>query len=378
MKKIFFFIESLEIGGAEKSLLTLLHSFNFKNYEIDLMMLKEGTFLQDVPAFVNIIFLEELRPSYFKRLKYFISKKIKLKNLHPAQYFWQIYNDHFNVYKTEYDIAIAYSQGFSTYFVAEKITAKIKFAWLNTDYKKAGYQIAFDHPFYEKFTKIIAVSTEAKLSLEKELMQTKKELEIEIIKDIVDTNFIISQANQSLKIKFEADKINIVSVGRLVVSKGFNLAVEACAILLNKGYKINWYIVGEGVERKHLQRQIKEQKLERFFFLLGEDLNPYPYIKSADIYVQTSLFEGLGLSLIEAKHLSKQIVTTDFAGSNEIIQNNETGLIAEINSVNIACKIQQLIENPELKNQFSANLAKLKNIDKELSLLQIEKLIKNA
>lgn len=378
MKKILFFIESLEVGGAEKSLLTLLNSFNFKNYEIDLMMLKKGAFLQNVPAFVNIIFLDELRPSYFKRLKYFISKKINLENLHPAQYFWQIYHQNFHVYKSEYDVAIAYSQGFSTYFVAEKIKAKIKFAWLNTDYKKAGYQISFDHPFYEKFTKIIAVSPEAKLSLKKELLPTKKELHIEIIKDIVDTNLIMSQADQPLKIKFEADKINIVSVGRLVVSKGFNLAIEACAILINKGFEINWYIVGEGVERKHLQRQIKEQRLERCFFLVGEDPNPYPYIKAADIYVQTSFFEGLGLSLIEAKHLIKQIVTTDFAGSNGIIENNVTGLIAEINSKSIAFQIQQLIENPQMKDQFSANLAKLTNVDKELSLLQIETLIENA
>ena len=374
-KKILFFIESLEVGGAEKSLVTLLNNADFSNCNVDLMMLKAGAFSHEVPAHVNVIFLDKLQPSLRQRLYFNLLKIINLKKLHPAQSFWKVYTKNFNKLPKHYDVAIAYSQGFSTYFVAEKVSATQKYSWLNTDYQKMGYQISSDFPFYQCFNKIIAVSHSVLESFNVALEGINKILPVEIITDITDRNELELKANLPMKTEFPADKVNIVSVGRLVQPKGFSLAISTCAILKSKGYNINWYIIGEGTERHNLEQEIEKQNLENQFYLLGVDANPYPYMKACDIYVQTSFFEGLGLTVIEASYLNKPIVCTNFPTAYDILVDEETGLLAEMNAESICAQIERLILSKDLKNLLTTNLLTLVNNDKELTLHQIAKLL---
>src|SRR5665647_2564899 len=92
--------------------------------------------------------------------------------------------------------------------------------------------------------------------------------------------------------------------GRLHYVKGFEMAIEACEMLVRNGYDIKWYIVGEGEERKALEQKIMDKNLKEVFILAGVKANPYPYIRQCDIYVQTSLFEGRCLTITEAKILN--------------------------------------------------------------------------
>ena len=374
-KTILFFIESLDVGGAEKSLVSLLNNADFSNYNVDLMMLKKGAFSHEVPGYVKIIFLNKLQPSLLQRLRFNLLKVINLKKLHPAQYFWKVYGKNFKMEPKTYDVAIAYSQGFSTYFVAEKVSATRKYTWLNTDYQKMGYQISSDYPFYKCFNKIIAVSHSVLESFNVALQNINRSLPVDIIKDITDKKTLEVQANQPLKTKFPADRVNIVSVGRLVPPKGFSLAVSACAILKSKGYSINWYIIGEGAARNNLEQQIAKENLKDQFFLLGADANPYPYMKACDIYVQTSLFEGLGLTVIEASCLNKPIVCTNFPTVYGILVDDQTGLISEMTAESVAAQIERLINHPDLRQFLSSNLLNQENTDKEISLEKIEKLL---
>ena len=109
--------------------------------------------------------------------------------------------------------------------------------------------------------------------------------------------------------------------------------------------------------------------------LLGYKENPYPYIKSCDIYAQTSLFEGLGLTVIEAAILQKPIVTTNFPTSYSIIENEITGLICNMNPLDIAKSIERYLNNPELNKKIVKNLSLLKNNDKEISLNKVNDLL---
>lgn len=375
MKNIVFVIESLHVGGAEKSLVTLLNNLDYKAYNIDLILFKEtGIFKDYVPKEVHCIQLEFPKLSFLNRVKYALDRKLK-KNQHNAQLFWTVIQHKFENIDKEYDIAIAYNQGFATYFVNKYINASLKYAWLNTDYKKAGYNIIVDYPIYKNFNSIVAVSPEAKQSLELELLNIGKKLPITIIKDITDKKIVQEQANCIQKIEFNSNTVNILTVGRLVAYKGLELAINVCKILITKGYPVKWYVVGEGNEREKLEQLIKEKTLENHFFLIGDDPNPYPYMKNATIYVQTSLFEGLGLTVIEASYLNKPIVSTNFPSIYGIIKDEETGLIAEMNSDSIVTKIELLINNKQLKNKLIANLSKLKNKDKELTLQKINLLL---
>lgn len=375
MKKIVFVIESLHLGGAEKSLVTLLQNLDYTKYKVDLITFHPGgLFRALVPAEVGQITISLPSLSFIDRLR-FLLKRRRHQKTHTAQLFWTFIHEYLNKHSVKYDVAIAYNQGFATYYTAEFLTTRSKYAWVNTDYQKAGYQMALDYPFYKKFNKVIAVSPQGAERFQTALQQIKKELSLEIIKDITDKNTVKIQANQPLKRDFPEDRIKIVSVGRLVKPKGFDLAVSACSLLKSRGHQINWYVIGEGAERQNLEQLITDKNLNDHFFLLGADANPYPYMKAGDLYVQTSLFEGLGLTVIEASYLNKPIVCTNFPTVYDILVDEETGLIAEMNAESIATQIERLILDNELKNRLSMNLSKLENKDKEITLQKFEKLL---
>ncbi|MFA7615952.1 MAG: glycosyltransferase [Weeksellaceae bacterium] len=375
-KKIGFVIESLQLGGAEKSLVTLLQHLDDSKYEIDLIYFHpDGFFKEMVPKTVHQIVLDFPKISFFERLKYAFKKKT-VKNYHNAQLFWPLMEPHLENFEKEYDIAVAYNQGFATYFTQKFISAETKYAWVNTDYRKAGYNIGFDKDFYADFKKVVCVSPENKAGFTKVADSAGLDIEVEIIKDISDEDFIRKQAGKEMKISFQKDKINVVSVGRLVDYKGFEMAVKSCSVLVKKGIDVNWYIIGEGAQRNELEKLIKENQLKNHFYLPGADANPYPYIKNCDIYVQTSLFEGLGLTVIEAAMLHKPIVCTSFPTVFSILKDNETGLIVEMNPESISAGIERLINDKELKNRLTENLKNQKNNDTEITMKKVEELLK--
>lgn len=375
MKNIVFVIESLHLGGAEKTLITLLNNLDYSQYNVDLITFhNDGFFREFVPEKVNQIVFPFPKLSIIDRIRYKI-KRQKNKSKHDAQLFWPIISSYFKKIEKQYDVAIAYNQGFVTYFVSEFVTSICKYAWLNINYKIANYEIDFDYQYYKKFNKIICVSEEVKIIFDEIQHQRKYKLETQAIKDIVEHEEIVSKATEPIKVMFSNNKVNIVSVGRLAKQKAFDLAISACKLLVDRGYDINWFVVGEGNERESLENMIAQNNLVGIFYLLGAQKNPYPYVKNTDYFVQTSRFEGLGTTLIEASLLCKPIVTTNFPSAFNILENEKTGLIVEMNASEIANAIERLILNEELKNTLVSNLEKQENRDKEKSLQQINDLL---
>lgn len=380
---ILFVIESLHCGGAEKSLINLLSNIDFGLYEVDLLLVKRGgEFEKFIPGNVNVYTLNQCSRSnevftFVSRVLFYFSRKLNPnRKYHPSQLYWKFFKNKFSPVKKKYDIAIAYNQGFSTYFIASKVNAKKKFSWLNTDYKKAGYSISLDYKYYVKYDKIVCVSIENEAAFKNTLRAFDKDLCTIVIPDIVDPHLIKEMSLQDVTFNKDKNSIVIVTVGRLAKAKGLHLAIGACEILNNQGRIINWYVVGEGPMRKELESAIKEKKLDQSFFLLGYKENPYPYMKKCDIYAQTSLFEGLGLTLIEATLLLKPIVTTNFSTARAIIKNRETGLICGMNPQAIADNINIYIDNTDFKDQIKNNLSKKVNIEsKQKTINRIENLI---
>src|SRR5690606_2684904 len=105
-------------------------------------------------------------------------------------------------------------------------------------------------------------------------------------------------------------------------------------------------------------------------FFLGEKLNPYPYMKDCDIYVQPSLHEGYCITVAEAQVFNKPIVVTDFASAKDLIENNVTGLITEISSDGLYTAIKSLLINPALMRSLSYNsLHTIKTVERDFSKL---------
>jgi glycosyltransferase involved in cell wall biosynthesis len=332
-----------------------------------------GIFYSFLPQGIQIKVIPYKAFTIQQRIRYFIKKHTA--KLQHSQAFWSIFKANFFVINEEYDFAIAYSQGFASYFVEANMKAKMKFAWINTDYAASGYQIKFDYPIYKNFNQVVCVSGQAKESFESELNKIEKTISTVVIKDIIDVNIIKSQSSSLIE-ELDRDKIQIVTVGRLAKPKGIPMAIETCKILIDRGYRVEWRVVGEGSERGVLQNKINNLGLNSSFILIGAKSNPYPYMKSADIYVQTSLFEGLGLTVIEAAVLNKPIVSTSFPTVYEILKDEQTGLIADMNPNSIANKIEKLILDVNLRNKLTNNLALNRNNDKDISMQKIYTLLR--
>lgn len=355
--KILFFIESLHCGGAERSLLSLLTNLDPYTYDITLLMSKAGgEFEKFIPEYVDVKYVE-YNVSLIDRIKYKLNKVFNFSNFHQAQILWKVIGEGiptFNNDVKQYDVAIAWGQGFATYFTANKINAIRKFAWVNIDFKLAGYVEGVDKPIYDKFDGVVGVSEFVQQSMQRFLQKDK----VHFIKNIIDIDDVIEKSKSVQTHEFDSSKFNIVSVGRLAKQKAFNLAIESAQHLINSGYNFHWYILGEGEERESLELLIKKLNLTAHVTLLGFIENPYPYIKNADVYCQTSLFEGLGRVLIEASHLNKVTISTDFPSAYSLIEPEVTGCIVPMKSELIAEKIILMIDNKDYFKKLETNLMK--------------------
>ncbi|MEK4708219.1 glycosyltransferase [Bacillus sp. FSL R10-2780] len=371
-KKLLFVIDSLNIGGAEKSIVSLLNLIDYSKYEIDFLLFKkDGDLRKYVPNQVNMLPI----PEYFQyisnekipvnksilyfyyRIKTTVHLRInEYKNhvLHSEQVVFRSLEKIIAPAQKKYDVAIAYSQGMPTYFVANKVYASKKMAWINTDYVHTLYDKELDYESYKKINKIITVSRNTQDSVSKIRKEYKDK--VDLLFDIVDPDMINQMANEHEVNEFDQSFINIVTVGRLVTAKGYSTAIETARLLQQSGYKFKWFGIGEGPERKKLQELINKYKLSDCFMLLGKKLNPYPYIKNCDIYVQTSIKEGFGLTVSEAKILRKPIVCTNFPTAKEIINHNVDGLLVEKNINGIYKGIKKYLDDVKFRQQIIKKL----------------------
>lgn len=373
-KKVVFVISSLKLGGAEKSLITLLDEFNYDEFDVDVILFnKSGELLNDINKNVNIIIKSKNIENYFKPIKNIIMSTNKkkytilfkrilngitlriLKNRKAAEeIIWKNISNIIEEDLFKYDVAIAYCQGLPTYYVAEKINAKKKIAWMHTNYSKTLYDEEYDINFYTKYNKIITVSKDAKIDFQ----NTFKSLHdnCDVIYNIIDEKRIM-ELSKVHNVDFDRGKCQIIlSIGRLHYSKGFDIMIPVIKKLVDDKINIKWYIIGEGPERKNLERLIKKFKLEGVCILLGAKKNPYPYLKMCDIYVQPSRIEGYCITLAEAKLFNKPILTTNFTGAAEQIVNGVTGTICNQGIEEIYINLKELLNNKTIQNRYSSNL----------------------
>ena len=393
MKKILFVIDSLACAGAEKSLITLLSLIDYSKYEVDLQLFSYGGELENLlpkevkllepfnyMKFTTLSLKKAIQEGIFKlKLKYlfsrlkfsFILRKGKYDNKAKARLFWEINKNCIEETKKEYDIAIAYAQGVPTFYVADRVKAKKKIAWINTSYHLERIEKQYQRNKYRKFNKIVLVSNSAK-NIFKEVYPEFEE-KLEIIYDINNPKIMEEMSNIGEKLPI-GNEIKILTIGRFAKGKAYDIALEACKILKDKGIKFKWYILGKGPLKEEIEQKIDELGLKEHFILLGVTPNPYGYIKSADIYVQTSRFEGFGLAIAEARILNVPVVTTEFdAVYNQMVQ-RKNGIVTQMDAQSVADGIMELIENKELKNSIIEYLKKEKKGNSE-EYKKFEKLV---
>lgn len=380
-KRLFIASFDMEIGGVERSLISMLENFDYDQFDIDLHLhAHSGPLLPLLTEKVNLLpeqahyrtyrlgIYGTLKSGFIKIATYRLIAKLKTKLIslclgianpgyHQIQCIWD------SCYKLgpkvveEYDIAISFL--WPHHFVAHNVNASKKVAWVHTDYSTIKVNIEKDLRVWEKFDYIICISDAcAKVFLNKYPSLLDK---VRVVENINSPEHINKMSLSKPSHLFDSNCFNIVSVGRLCYAKGFDRAVEVLAKLHERGYTmLKWYIIGEGGDEVLIKSAIKKYNMESSFILLGSTINPYPFIKAADLYVQPSRYEGKAVTVEEALILGKAVVITNYSTSASQIDNKKNGLICEQNLESIISSIELLYTNSDLKCSFE-NFNKLQS-----------------
>jgi glycosyltransferase involved in cell wall biosynthesis len=377
-KKVLFVMNNLNCGGAEKSLVSLLETLDFESYDVDLFLFqKEGLFLNKLPNQVKILDSPINFPLFNMSIKSALALSlIKLRidlafaRLYSGFIFrteknrsrcdqrvWKYSSKSIKKMTKKYDIAIGYLEMSPIYFIVDKVTATKKIGWVHTNYSNSGMDDKIDYPYFRKLDYIVTVSEECQKSLLDHFPNLKQK--IRVINNIVSPKIIHRLSHQDTEVSFDPNYVNLLTVARLCHVKGIDLVIESCKLLVEKGYKIRWYLMGTGteIENKMYEELVKKNHLEEEVKFLGVKDNPYPYMKKADIYIQPSRFEGKSIAIEEAKILKKPIVVTNFSTAKDQITNYRNGIMTDMNSLSLTQGIKELIEDKQLISQLTKALS---------------------
>lgn len=345
MKKNFLFmLISMNLGGTEKAFLNLLEEIDSKENKVTLLLLEnKGELMNSIPEWVEVKVLENynnLKPfvmepplqlikQYLGKMKiirafglafwYFIFKLTG----NQSGYYKYILKDS-PVRKEKYDIAIAYAgpMDFISQYIIDKIIAKRKVQWIHFDVSHCGFNIKFSQHVYPKFDNICVVSETAKLELLKRVPAIEDKTSV--VHNTVSKIKCMKQAGSGSGFEDHFEGIRILTVGRLSEEKGQDIVPEIVKKLKESGHNIKWYLLGCGNLEKQIQQKTEEYNLQENLILLGKKLNPYPYYKECDLYVQTSRHEGFCITVAEAKVFNLPIIATDVVGvRDQLKQENE-------------------------------------------------------
>ena len=377
-KRILIVSHALELGGAERSLIGLLEALDPKRCDIDLFLLQhKGELMHAIPKYVHLLpevpaytvlarpmkdtlreghllltgarFIGKLMAYHYAKSKHYTDHGVSLEYSHKftCPFMPPIQQNQ------EYDLAISFLT--PHYFVAKKVRAKKKIAWIHTDYSRVQVNISSELTMWNAYDYIVSISQ----SVSKSFLQVFPSLtsKILLIENILPYSLILDQSREHLIV--QKDKyIHLLSVGRYCTAKNFDNIPDICSRLIQQGFKIRWYIIGFGGDEPLIQQKISDAHMQDHVILLGKKANPYPYIKACDLYVQPSRYEGKCVSVIEAQILAKPVVITDYSTSSSQLEAGVDGVIVPMDNEGCAAGIAALLRNPDKMRQLSANCKK--------------------
>ena len=379
---IIVFTGPMDLGGIERSLLGLLDSIDYNEYNVDLFLYAHhGPLMYLINENVNVLPEEKelafLRESFGTKLKnrayysaYMRCKEAvisKFTHINHDEMWAEIMRKKVKPIKKHYDLALGFFRPFD--LIDEKVYADIKVGWIHTDYSSAGENLELLKKDYAKMDYIVGVSDQTARTF----IELFPELESKVIisENILSESFIKSEADK-IDVSNEMDDscVKLLSIGRFCEPKNFDNVPEIASIIKSKGIDFKWYIIGYGADENLIKSKIAQYDMEDTVIILGKKENPYPYIKACDIYVQPSRYEGKCVAVREAQILNKPVIITNYASSKSQLQDGFDGVIVPMDNQGCADGIVKVIDDKDLQNQLIENTKKTDYTNsKELSKL---------
>lgn len=357
MKKILFAAYSLDIGGIEKALVTLVNELQKRKYEITLVLeKKQGIFLKEINPKIHII---EYSPNESRnRLKRKIINGIK-----RIKFILQ--------YKNKFDFSACFATYSNSASFVSRTASKNSCLWGHADYltlfenQEEKVKRFFEEKKYKQFKQVVFVSQEGKESFIKIFPEMKE-------KTMVCNNLINAQKIKEMaeeKIDFKKEVFTFLNVGRHdEKQKKLTRIIEAAKQLKEENYQFKVLFVGDGPDNTMYKELVKKERLEDVILFFGKKQNPYPYFKIADCVILSSDYEGYPVVFLESFILNKPIITTKVSDYKEVEQGY--GILAEKTEKDVYDKMKQMLEEGfKIQKQFDS-----KKYNEEI-IKKIEKII---
>ena len=381
MKKIFIASHCMELGGAERSLLGILNSIDYKKYEVDLLLYRQtGELLKYIPKEVNLLpedkqmsmlaipFFEVIKKGQLRMAwgRYQGKKKaIKFEQGHANGKESMVMLDYSHKYtmlyvkKTSnkiYDLAISFLT--PHYYVAEKINAKVKLAWIHTDYSNYLLDETSELKMWGAYDYIASISEKCTEGFLKVFPELKNKI-VEIAN--VNAEQLIRQQTKEDNaddMVVRDGEICLCSIGRFAHAKNFDHIPTIAKKIKSKGVRFKWFIIGYGGDEQLIRQKIEESDMKDTVIILGKKANPYPYIKKCDIYIQPSRYEGKAVTVLEAQMLAKPVIITAFPSSDSQLEDGVDGIIVPMDDEGCAQGITMVIKDKILQEKLIENCKK--------------------
>ena len=233
-----------------------------------------------------------------------------------------------------YDVAIASAQGISWEYVMEKVSADKKFLWVDTDVR-AGYW-RFVWEYFKRYVPasagVVCVSKAMRDQMRKDNPQWAEK--IFAMNYVIDVDAILKKSEAPCLFE-KTSRMRFVTVGRYSPEKGQQLIPAIAEQVKRAGVDFEWYVIapGSSAHKEIIDREIHDRGVAENVVVMEGMKNPFPMVKSADISVQPSFFEGFGLTVSEAIILGTYVVASDIPSFREQIVSSDLGLFAPIGDV---------------------------------------------
>lgn len=374
-KSILILSHALELGGAERSLIGLLDALDPEEWDIDLFLLRhEGELLGAIPGYVNLL---PAAPAYTVLAR---PMKDTLKEGHvlltAARLAGKLAAKRYSKKRgfTDSIVALEYSHKFTCpfmppiqpekcydlavsfltphYFVAKKVNARKKIAWIHTDYSRVQVDVPSETAMWAAFDHIASISEAVTEGFVKVFPGLKEK--IVLIENILPERLIRRQAAEPISDMPRQGKEKILlSVGRFSYAKNFDNVPDICARLVKAGLDVKWYLIGFGGDEALIRRKIAEGNMEDRVILLGKKENPYPYLAACDLYVQPSRYEGKCVTVREAQLLGKAVVITRYPTASSQLDDGLDGIVVPMDNAGCADGIARVLMDKELMKKLS-------------------------
>ena len=364
-KKLLLVNNFLQGGGVEKLMGDLIRRWHDR-YELTVMTQEYDPQYRDaLPPDVRYFAIlppknEDPQAAYLKQMRN--------KVIHWTSYIFRTQLLLRLELRRHYDAALAMKEGWCMEFVSGMTRIPLKLAWVHTDYLSNYCTCAVFHSVenerlcMRRFRRVICVSEQIERSIRQVIGDPGNLL---VRYNPIRVDEIIAKAQEPVVDVEPEDGPLFVAAGRLNHQKGYDILLEACHMLERDGLTFHVLVIGGeepwSDEHDRLYRRQKQLGLKSVRFLGGRS-NPYKYMKRADWFLSTSVFEGYSLVSQEAAVLDVPMLLTDCSGVREFLGDSEYGIVMEISVLGVYENMKRVIEHPELREHYRKKITERKKI----------------